>query len=103
MKSPWVTVWQFMDVSEALLAKGKLETAGIECILGNENMARMYGFAVGGVTLQVAPHQASDALTILQEPIPNSLQVDASSPNYMQPRCQKCGSLDVNDQGPGET
>ncbi len=104
MKPPWVTIWRFTDISEALLAKGKLELAGIECVLANENMARMgYIYAVGGISLQVQPSAADDALKLLQEPIPGSLRVSADSPHFMQPRCGQCGSLDVRNEGPSET
>ena len=101
MTPNWVTVWRFSTLAEALLAKTKLETSGIECLVADENMARMgYAFAVGGISLQVAPAQAGDALEILQEPIPDALRVGLASPAYMQPRCPACSSRDVNDQGP---
>jgi XTP/dITP diphosphohydrolase len=104
MTPPWVVIWRFSDFSEALLAKGKLEAAGIQCLISNQQMIGMgYVNAVGGVSLQVNPQQADDALALLQEPIPQFLKVDRSSPAYMQPRCPKCGSLDVHDQGPSET
>ncbi len=38
------TVRQFRDLPEALLAKGCLESAGIECFLGDENLVRLDWF-----------------------------------------------------------
>src|SRR4029077_18975842 len=36
-----VTVRKFRDLPEALLAKGSLESAGIECFLADENLVRL--------------------------------------------------------------
>ena len=49
-----VTIRQFRDLPEALLAKGSLESAGIACFLADENMVRLDWFIsnfVGGVKL----------------------------------------------------
>src|SRR5689334_10697599 len=51
-----VTLRQFRDLPEALLAKGRLDSAGIECTLVDENMVRMDWFIsnlLGGVKLEV--------------------------------------------------
>src|ERR1700675_4739217 len=50
-----VIVRRFRDLPEALLAKGGLESAGIECYLADDNMVRMGWFFsnfFGGVNLQ---------------------------------------------------
>src|SRR5258708_10220527 len=39
-----VTIRQFRDLPEALLAKGSLESAGIECFLADENLVRLDWF-----------------------------------------------------------
>src|SRR6202030_2815703 len=39
-----VTIRQFRDLPEALLAKGSLESAGIECFLADENLVRPFLF-----------------------------------------------------------
>src|SRR5258708_20476749 len=39
-----VTIRQFRDLPEALLAKGSLESAGIECFLADENLGRLDWF-----------------------------------------------------------
>jgi hypothetical protein len=36
-----VTVATFVDMSEALMAQGRLESEGIETLLGNSNMSRL--------------------------------------------------------------
>ncbi|MGC2539667.1 MAG: hypothetical protein WA372_00605, partial [Candidatus Sulfotelmatobacter sp.] len=39
-----VTIRQFRDLPEALLAKGSLESSGIECFLADENLVRLDWF-----------------------------------------------------------
>lgn len=100
MATSLVTLWQFRDLPEALIAKGKLESAGIDCCLLNENLVRMdwlYSNAIGGISLQVRTEDAQEALSVLQEPIPESLSPGDVA--YVQPRCPKCGSLKVTHEG----
>jgi XTP/dITP diphosphohydrolase len=102
MTAPLVTVWRFRDVSEALLAKGKLEAAGIEASLADDNLVQMYWLysnAIGGVSLKVPQHRAAEALELLQQPIPEAIPAGPPGVNYMQPRCPNCGSLDVGSEG----
>jgi hypothetical protein len=95
-----VTVRQFRDLPEALLAKGSLESAGLECFLADENLVRMDWFIsnfIGGIKLRVRPQDEAKARQILDEPILEGLYVEGVG-LYEQPRCPKCGSLDVNFQ-----
>jgi hypothetical protein len=92
------TVGKFRDLPEALLAQGCLQSAGIESFLVDENVVRLDWFwsnLMGGVKLQVDPENVEAATQILEQPIPESLEV-AGVGEYEQPRCPKCGSLDVN-------
>lgn len=92
-----VTVRTFLDLSEALRAKGKLEAAGIQSVLPDVNMARMNWFwsnMLGGVRLQVAAEEFRRAASVLSDPIPESLDVEGIG-EVEQPRCPKCSSLDV--------
>ena len=53
-----VLIKQFRDLPEALLAKGCLESAGIECNLRDDNLVRLDWFIsnfVGGIKLCVKP------------------------------------------------
>ena len=100
--SGFVTLWKFRDLPEALLAKGKLESSGIEVILADDELVRMdwlYSNAIGGVSLKVPSEQAEEALAILQEPIPESIDPGDEQPAYLQPRCPKCSSLHVTHEG----
>jgi len=95
-----VTVRQFRDLPEALLAKGSLESAGIECFLADENLVRLDWFIsnfIGGIKLNVRAQDAGNAQKLLDEPILEGLYVQGVG-LYEQPRCPKCQSLDVNFQ-----
>jgi Putative prokaryotic signal transducing protein len=92
-----VTIRQFRDLPEALLAKGSLESAGIECFLRDDNMVRLDWFIsnfIGGIKLCVRPEDAHNAQKLLDEPILEGLYVQGVG-LYEQPRCPKCQSLDV--------
>jgi Putative prokaryotic signal transducing protein len=93
-----VMIRQFRDLPEALLAKGSLESAGMECFLRDDNLVRLDWFIsnfVGGVKLCVKPEDVQNARKLLDEPILEGLYVQGVG-LYEQPRCPKCQSLDVN-------
>jgi hypothetical protein len=95
-----VTIRQFRDLPEALLAKGSLESSGIECFLADENLVRLDWFIsnfIGGIKLKVHGPDVINAQKILDEPILEGLYVHGVG-LYEQPRCPKCQSLDVNFQ-----
>jgi hypothetical protein len=95
-----VTIRQFRDLPEALLAKGSLESAGIECFLADDNLVRMDWFIsnfIGGIKLNVRAADEANARKLLDEPILEGLYVQGVG-LYEQPRCPKCQSLDVNFQ-----
>jgi hypothetical protein len=95
-----ITIRQFRDLPEALLAKGSLESAGIECFLADENLVRLDWFIsnfIGGIKLKVRAPDADNAQKLLDEPILEGLYVQGIG-LYEQPRCPKCQSLDVNFQ-----
>jgi hypothetical protein len=90
-------VRRFRDLPEAILAKGSLESSGVECMLEDENMVRLDWFisnAIGGVRLVVKPEDLEIANEILDQPIPEDFDY-SDSENFEQPRCPKCGSLDI--------
>ena len=95
-----VTIRQFRDLPEALLAKGSLESSGIECFLADENLVRLDWFIsnfIGGIKLKVHEQDVANAQKILDEPILEGLYVHGVG-LYEQPRCPHCQSLDVNFQ-----
>ena len=93
-----VAIRIFRDLPQSLLAKGSLDSAGIECMLADDNLVRLdwfYSNAVGGIKLLVKEGDAADAEQILSQPIPEYLEVEGVGA-YEQPKCPRCGSLDVN-------
>jgi len=95
-----VTLRQFRDLPEALLAKGGLDSAGIETFLVDDNMIRMdwfYSNLLGGIKLKVRAEDAEAANEILNQPIPETVDVEGVG-EYEQPKCPRCQSLDVSFQ-----
>jgi Putative prokaryotic signal transducing protein len=93
-----VILRQFRDLPEALLAKGSLESAGIQAYLLDDNMIRMDWFIsnlLGGIKLKVRAEDAEAASEILNQPIPETLDVEGVG-NFEQPKCPRCQSLDVS-------
>lgn len=93
-----VIIRQFRDLPEALLARGRLESVGIECFLADDNMVRMDWFIsnfVGGMKLKVKREDSEIANSILNDPIPENFDVEGVG-EYQQPRCPKCKSVDVS-------
>jgi len=99
--SKLVTIRKFRDVPEAYIAKGLLDSAGIECFLFDENIVWTDWFwsnAVGGVKLRVREEDAAEAAELLgasQEEAPEQ----ETSPPLVPERCPNCGSPDVTYQG----
>ncbi|HYK49502.1 MAG TPA: hypothetical protein VEU94_07230 [Terriglobales bacterium] len=93
-----VTVRKFRYLPEALLAKGSLESAGIEAYLVDDNMVRIYWLwsnLLGGVKLAVRPADIEAATEILNQPIPETIDTEGAG-EYQQPKCPRCQSLDIN-------
>jgi hypothetical protein len=93
-----VTIQHFRDIPEALLAKGKLESAGIESVLADGNLVRMdwlLSNAIGGIRLQVNKQDLESARAILDEPIPAEFGAEELGETFVQPRCPRCCSLDI--------
>lgn len=68
-----VLLRSFRDLPEALLAKGMLESSGINCFLADDNMVRLDWFIsnlLGGVKLMVEAEDFAEASRVLNEPAP---------------------------------
>ncbi len=61
----FVTVGQFGDISEAFLARGCLDSAGIKCFLTDANMTCMDWPVTRGMKLQVSTDDAPAAIALL--------------------------------------
>ena len=64
--SELVTIRQFSNLGEALMAKGCLDSAGIECFLADANMAWLDSPVVRGMRLQVSQDDAETAIALLE-------------------------------------
>lgn len=92
------TIRQYRDQAEAIMARSVLESAGIGCYLRDENTIRidwLWSNLMGGIRLQVAAEDVEAAEAVLSQPIPESIAV-SGEPDYEQPKCPKCGSLDTS-------
>jgi len=95
--SDFVSIRQLRELHEALLVKGVLDSAEIECFLVDDNMVRMdwfYSNLVGGIKLCVKEEDAEAAMDLLEQSIPEEFEVEGLG-QYQQPRCPKCQSLNI--------
>jgi hypothetical protein len=67
-----VVVAQFLREQEFLFARGRLESAGIDCFCSNEYLSRIssgiYNGLTGGIALMVRRRDLEDASAILNDP-----------------------------------
>jgi hypothetical protein len=95
-----VMLRRFRDLPEAMLAKGSLQSAGLECYLADDNIIRMdwfYSNLIGGIKLMVKPDDLEAANEILNQPVPEGIDYGAEGA-FVQPKCPRCGSLDITFQ-----
>lgn len=93
----FVMLRRYRDISEAMMAKGALESAGIECYFVDENIVRMdwlWSNLLGGVKIYVHAEDVSAAEGILSEPPPESYEVEGLG-TFDRLKCPQCGSLEI--------
>src|SRR5262249_9137694 len=93
-----VMLRRFRDIPEAMLAKGKLASLGVDSVLADDNTVRMdwlWSNMLGGVKLLVDSNDFGHAWGLWSERIPARLEFEGAEV-YQQPRCPKWRSLDVN-------
>jgi Putative prokaryotic signal transducing protein len=97
----FVTINRYRDLSEAIVAKSLLESAGIAAWIRDENVARLewqYSNLLGGIRLQVSARNEEAAREALRQPIPETIAFDQQE-NFEQPKCPACGSIDITYEG----
>jgi hypothetical protein len=97
-----VAVARYRDLEQATIARGVLQSAGIDSFLADENMVRMDWFwsnMIGNMRLMVREEDAEPAAEILAQPIPATFPTDHGQEPFEQPKCPKCGSLDIQFEG----
>jgi Putative prokaryotic signal transducing protein len=96
-----VTLRRYRDLSEAIVARTLLESAGIYVFLRDENLVRLdwqMSNLIGGIRLQVEAKDEAGAAELLQQSIPAVIPFDPDD-DFLQPQCPKCGSTDITFQG----
>jgi hypothetical protein len=91
----------YRDMTDALTDRMVLEGSGIECYLFDENMVRLdwlWSNLLGGVKLVVRKKDVEQSERLLGQNVPEKLDLEGAG-QYEQPRCPKCGSMDVSFEG----
>jgi hypothetical protein len=84
-----VTIRKFRDLPEALLAKGRLESSGIEAFLFDDNMVRMdwlISNLLGGVKLKVEEEDVEIAEEILDQEVSDDFDTTEPEDDSSEPR-----------------
>jgi hypothetical protein len=92
-----VTLRSYRDLSEAIVARAVVESAGIFCFLKDENLVRLdwqMSNLVCGIRLQVGATDVEAAEAVLAQPVPDSIDIP-DQPGFEQPRCPRCNSIDI--------
>lgn len=92
-----VTIRRYRDLSEAIVARGVVESAGIFCFLKDENLVRLdwqMSNLIGGIRLQVGAADVDAAEAVLSQPIPETIQA-AGLQTFRQPHCPRCDSVEI--------
>jgi hypothetical protein len=96
-----VTLRRYRDLSEAIVARTLLESAGIYVFLRDENLVRLdwqVSNFIGGIRLQVDDKDEAAATELLHQSIPDVIPFDDEE-DFLQPQCPKCGSTDITFEG----
>jgi hypothetical protein len=96
-----VTVHRYRDLSEAIVARTLLESAGIYVFLCDENLVRLdwqVSNFIGGIRLQVEAKDQREASELLSQSTPVVIPFGGEA-DFFQPRCPNCGSTDITFQG----
>jgi hypothetical protein len=92
-----VTIRSYRDLSEAIVARAVIESAGIFCFLRDENLVRLdwqVSNFIGGIRLQVPASDVEAGRALLSQPIPNEFFIPDER-EFSQPRCPRCTSTDI--------
>ncbi len=96
-----MTLRRYRDLSEAIVARSLLESAGIVVYLYDENLVRLewqISNFIGGIRLQVEEADAAAANDLLDQPVPDPIPFEGAD-DFTQPNCPRCGSIDIVFEG----
>src|SRR4051812_11700591 len=97
-KMDLVTVGNYADLASAEVAASILESAGIECVIPDENVAGIawqWGSALQGVRLQVTDENLELARIALEDPGEPARDEEAARWPWPEDVCMMCGSESV--------
>ena len=97
-----VTIAHVRDLQEAMLARGRLASAGIESFVADENLVRLNWFlsnVIGNLRLQVREEDAQVAKEIIGQSVPEWFDLADGEAPFHQPKCPKCESVDIQFEG----
>jgi hypothetical protein len=97
----FITIRRYRDLSEAIVARSLLQSAGIAAYLRDENLVRLewqISNFIGGIRLQVERADEAAAVEVLSQPIPDTVPFDEHA-EFAQPLCPRCDSTDITFQG----
>lgn len=97
-----VTIRRFRDLSEAMVARSVMESAGIPCFLRDENTIRVawqFSNLLGGISLQVRARdlEAAEAMLTRVDAATMGIPSEDEPERFLEPDvvCPRCGSEDV--------
>ena len=96
-----VTVRRYRDLTDAIVARSMLESAGIAVYLRDENLVRLdwqVSNFIGGIRLQVDAADERNADELLSQPVPEFIAFGGEA-DFAQPHCPVCQSSDVTFEG----
>lgn len=94
----WITVATFSQSTRAQIARLKLESEDIPCIILDENLVATDWFmsiAVGGIKVQVPEPEAARAVLLLGEKAPHATETPATQEEEPSALCPRCGASNV--------
>jgi len=97
----WTTVATFWNPTEAHIARLKLESEEIDCMIVDENIVAtqwLWASALGGIKLQVPEEELIRARGLLTTATQTSLRKNPDGAPLFdgQQRCPQCGSEDIH-------
>ncbi len=96
-----VIVRRYRDLSEAIVARSLLESAGIYTFLRDENLVRLdwqVSNFIGGIRLEVEAADQAAAFDLLEQSVPASISF-GDEEEFAQPQCPSCGGTDITFEG----
>ncbi len=88
MKDRLITIASFPQAIQAHIARSRLESEGIETFIRDENIVTLnwlYSNAVGGVKLEVYEQDVPQALSILEQAVPD-FSIELAKESRQEPK-----------------